>query len=866
MGNTYSYFHTLLVRSKSNSKTRKYSITVRIEPVSTMAAAASSASTTASSVREMNTMLKSEGFVKIVASKNGNQQWECMAGHDDEDSACDAKGHKLANYIVHAKKKHGSIPRLMEIISSGPPSASEEAADKRQKTLDSWKVDDDPSSSVKTKAQFMMHAQAWLASSDQALSEFDKPLFRSLVNAAVSYGSNTNNTMIDLPSRYTVKRLLVNSSPSKSIMAKHLERSVSVHEASGKKSGVSLGADGVTVNGVTLQVLVMSSSSGHVLLDAHAMGAEQAGRVELHNLYVSTLNNTHKISSSFPALAKKLQAVATKYAVSMSSDNAAAAVGAILPLKSVGLICFGDPMHAMGRVLVHLVQKIPMFAQSVRDQEVIIHTFRGTKLFREALRQKTPLALFRFIETRFLFHQIAGQRLVRLFGFLKEVCAQDHVVDQARQLPKKQSKGALKTIDLVCTPSVRQNVSFMCAVMAPISFAIRTLDSGQRDICLVDPLWRSTFMALGETFANYPDVPIQVKKDILAILVADWKKYDYPVFGAAFALHPHSRSFLRNLRDSSEQEARREFISYQLDLQTTLTTFFCRFNFPAPEAMEVPRARTDATVTSLVQECMAEFSQMLDEEGDYAADRVFYSALDTLHVSSWWSSRILAGPLKFAATRITSITPGTGPTEKSHNERNIVHTPTMNRRSRHLVSDLVRTQMSLRQEARMPFSSSSPIARPKLAENGTIANLVSVIKSNAGEEALVNFAREIDNVKRRLSREPLLTTDEEDGGTATLAPSVVTELKQYNLNDDNNEKEGEDDNEEGEDEIGDDDTDNGEPPSENQPIFNTIAELNEHESDTGDVQDEKEDEPQLNSGGRSTRTWCAPSTLQQYVT
>jgi hypothetical protein len=722
----------------------------------------------------MNALLKNEGFVKSE-QKAQNQHWECLVDDTDLGTPCNAKGVHLSRFVQHAKDKHKTVERLKEILAAGEQADEDNSPGaKKQKTMDNFVVTKG-SSDIKTRSQVMLRAQAWLVSSDQAMLEFENPRFQDFVNAVAEFSNNTNLDCFKLPSRFTVKRLLAHEDSQKSIVALELLNEINLHKTAAASHGLSVGTDGVTVNGTTLQVMVASSSAGHFLLDAHPMGAVTAGEIDLRNLYRRTLSGEHKISSLLHDKAAELQALLTRYCVSFSSDNAKAAVNSILALKQQGIIAFGDPMHAFGRVIVHLVQRVPLFAKSIADQTTIIQAFRNIKLLREGLRLLTPLVMYRFVETRFLFHLIAGQRLVRLWPKMNELCHKEDILAGIQKLPAKQRAVALNAVKLVSSEQVKADVSFLCAVMSPICYCIRTLDRGDRDICLVDPLWRSLVATLSETFNIYTAVNDDTKKAVTRIIIDDWAKYDYPIFGAAFALHPDARHYLRKLKASSIPEERADFASYVSDLRVTLCTFFCRFHFPREEALEQPRERKDEQVIELVEQCMEEFHMMVKEVDEYRDTNGFYSRVGKIHVSDWWDSRTTPGPLKYAAARITSITPGTGPTEKAHKERKLAHSAAMNRRTLAFVSDLVRTKMSLR---RSKAKEKSAVAQLRVQMNGLFGDLLKIATSSEGDEALIRFALAMDNIKRHAAHEAMTTTTilAEKNDELDLPP--VTELNQ----------------------------------------------------------------------------------------
>jgi hypothetical protein len=370
----------------------------------------------------------------------------------------------------------------------------------------------------------------------------------------------------------------------------------------------------------------------------------------------------------------------TPYVVAVGGDNASTPLLAAKLLGGTrGVLYFGCVAHAFSRCYEHVCQ-IPAIKKHVVDKiEAIADIFLSYSQPREILRKfSRGKSVYRIVPTRFITVYLAGNRLIELKHAISDSVDDPQFRDFIRTSTTKGMKNlGASVIDAVQDEQFWKCLEFLLKMSVGFVVAVRCFDGAlQGSVCLVYQFWSTLSQTVAGVFKDHSKscpsfATRELYDDIKKVVMADWYKFLYPVYCAAYFLCPY---FVDQVR-YYEQHYPDWFTTLYKHTVDCCCTVYRRFNQDG-----TPREIVLDASNVLVTDMRKIFE---DQLYDYIRKRgSFNSAMfekDALRApTDWWRLNGSKSPLRHIASKIVSISPSTAPVERNHKLTKSIRTKSRN--------------------------------------------------------------------------------------------------------------------------------------------------------------------------------------------
>lgn len=422
----------------------------------------------------------------------------------------------------------------------------------------------------------------------------------------------------------------------------------------------------------------------------------------------------------------------TKYIFYIVTDNAANSAKARRELQLThGLLSVGCATHTMSLLPKHMVSKttgVPYVQENIVLLEALTKVFHEWAIPKAMLREH-HISLRRLVSTRFMYVHGALQHLedkkcLEVLGKLMET---DAFQKFARGRDSKDKAIIDKAREAVYVGKFAVFVKFFLELMTPWVNAMREFDRSRSNVHIIYPLMNELVNIASETFssARFLSVDDLIKRDIAVAIHNFVRKFDSPVFAAAYALHPYFNETMRQLSISTEPDKVAQYKSILKCLLQVFTILAIRspiekgYLEKGMVAFPSPRNVDDAREVALtaVNEYRCEF---LPRENDWR---------DAHGVFSVWRNISKVNPLQFFqrmapstsilrhfAVAILSIVPSVSATERGHKDNRDTLTASRNQLAPQRLDKMLRAKeiyASHRYRDEQAKSNQVPCTRPE---------------------------------------------------------------------------------------------------------------------------------------------------------
>jgi len=731
-------------------------------------------------------------------ARKDRNQWahcnDCVKVHGQDSEAGKAfSGFYGKDYpagVTHAKRFHSKEPAWMTAVADfdkarqQKEAASTPAAKRAKTQMAISKFVRAKSTATLDEAEVAL--QNFIVACNLPFALVEAPAFKEFVSTLVVYGASQRPNGLDLGGRKKLADLLY--SKDNGVIRIANKEVLNQYKSVAMTRGITLSLDGATFHRESLQVITLNLAAGAMFYDVDKPGLQITGSDYYERLCSSIIDGSRKITSTRLDPSELALNTIAQSVVAVTTDNARAPLSGILRLSKIGIIAFGDRAHALQRTMTHFGQKLPFLKSVLCDAARVISVFRDLKFARELLKAvqgDKPLQLFRFVETRFLYHVVALSRLLRLKPSLVDAINRQGMYDEGlAALGPGKRRQAREVKDLIKLDEFWAKLDASVSLLAPFIKAVRLMDLGTANISMVYPMMVALCNVLKSEMrrlvgkVSTKGVALGLDSTCLdamsKVFDDDYARYNAPIFGAAFAVDPVFRHDLLRIKSADPDE----FDAVFGDLMTTMKTHLIRYSL-ADAPLPSPRLVDDDMFMKDVRDAQSGFSEYLSGTGKFSTYNPanFASAADLYSTATGLFAKV--------ALRLISIVPGSINTERQSGKRDRIHSLTRAKMDTRTVSDLQRTQehyFRAREVAEVPTD------LEKISGLKSIANIESYLKDSgaSSEINLVAYVQGLSGVTpASLDSESLVPTAdwelsekllaEEGPGEPEILPEPVEE-------------------------------------------------------------------------------------------
>lgn len=467
-------------------------------------------------------------------------------------------------------------------------------------------------------------------------------------------------------------------------------------------SGATLCSDGRSnINHDPLLAMGVATENGFVPLGTYNAGMEKKDGVYLKNLSARYLDDGD-LGDGFG-----------NYIFSNVMDGAPACISAMDMLeKEEFLIPVRCASHALALHVKNVVKKA--FPTVLRDGNKLITFIRGKGRVHSIVKSLGGMAVFRFVDTRFLTHAIACQRLLQLKSVLRglpdDPTYKKWVVDQKKASVRKEIEDIRAIVN---NHEFWQQMNFMVGCLSPAVWALRLMDQSRIRVKDANNIWDALGRRLAAVLMDeeYSDIGTELKKKIYELFVDDCVAAHCPIFDAAWALDPRNFQELKRLSSSSNPVDLSNWNSLKRNVEHVLKTIVCREIKIEKKGTTRKRVRVEVDHDGEASDdeieaadiSSAEVKQFPEETArdvikefyDYLNQRNCYTGADTKQeaITFWISNAEL---LKSRAIIILNIACTISDVERLHKVYSTIHTSTRNRLKADRVDNLSTARVARR--------------------------------------------------------------------------------------------------------------------------------------------------------------------------
>jgi len=232
--------------------------------------------------------------------------------------------------------------------------------------------------------------------------------------------------------------------------------------------------------------------------------------------------------------------------------------------------------HAVALHVKGVVKKC--FPVVLANASTLITFIRGKGRVHAIVKDIGKLAVFRFVDTRFLTHVVACQRLLKLKSTLRTLSDNDHFKEWAGDQTGKVKLEIEAFEKIVDDKNFWKEMEFMVQVLQPATQALRLMDQSRIRAKDVNTIWEALEKRLIVTLIDkaHSTVEMSLKQRILKQFTRDRAKAHYPVFDAAWALDTMNYAELSRMSRSSELIDLKNWKVVQDNTRDVIGTIICR--------------------------------------------------------------------------------------------------------------------------------------------------------------------------------------------------------------------------------------------------------------------------------------------------
>jgi len=192
-------------------------------------------------------------------------------------------------------------------------------------------------------------------------------------------------------------------------------------------------------------------------------------------------------------------------------DGAPACISAMKLLeKEEFLIPVRCASHALALFVKHVAKNC--FEQVLDKANTLITFIRGKSRVHSIVKEKSKLAIFRFVDTRFLTHVVACDRLLSMKATLIDLCKgaeyKEWLKDQDEKVKRENER--IASIIKDTSDDFWDPMHFMVSVLQPACIALRIMDQSRIRVKDVISVWDGLEKSLikeimSEEFNNMPN-------------------------------------------------------------------------------------------------------------------------------------------------------------------------------------------------------------------------------------------------------------------------------------------------------------------------------------------------------------------------
>lgn len=371
----------------------------------------------------------------------------------------------------------------------------------------------------------------------------------------------------------------------------------------------------------------------------------------------------------------------TNLVVAVGGDNASVPLLAAKKLSAThGVLYFGCVAHAFSRCFEH-VCNIPAIRDSVvKKISTVTDIFLSHYVPRELLRKfSSGKSVYRIVPTRFITVFLAAKRLLDMKSSVMEVVGEVAFRDflKSNSVTASVRTQGYEVIAIVNDAEFWKCLEFLLKLSVGFVVAVRCFDGAlQGSVCLVYQFWSTLSHTVAKVFKdeakNFASFATrELYEDIKKVILADWTKFLYPVYSAAYFLCPY---FIEQVRYYQQHypEWYKTLLKQTLDCCCTV---FRRFSLDGSLRTHV-LSPTDPLVIETQAKFKAELSDYVKMRGNFAIDSFSIESLKA--PNEWWIEEGFKSPLRCIAAKIVSISPSTAPVERYHKLTKSIRTKSRN--------------------------------------------------------------------------------------------------------------------------------------------------------------------------------------------
>ena len=358
----------------------------------------------------------------------------------------------------------------------------------------------------------------------------------------------------------------------------------------------------------------------------------------------------------------------TPHVFAIGGDNARVPVASAKKMeKDFGTPAFGCCAHAFSRCFQHICELEGIRGNIIRKMETVIDLFLTRTVFRELLRTQSKKSVSRIAETRFLSAFQACEKLIARKDDL-EVVVDTIKFAKFRQESAPAVRQQCQAVkDIVADEVFWSCLEFFRHLCLGFVVAVRCLDGAKAgSVCLVYKFWSMLPGTIASAFIAARGTKCQsictaeLYREIKRVVSADWLKFHFPVYSAAFVLCPQFTQDVDLLR----QKWPAVFVRLRDDTMHCIVQYLRRFD-TSGEPRQEALAMGCAELVDLKQACERELDDYIFKSKHFG-DMMQPSDL-SCSPSRWWEKVFYdESVLRYPGKAITSLSPSTTPVERLH--------------------------------------------------------------------------------------------------------------------------------------------------------------------------------------------------------